>query len=70
MPRKDYKSIGYTSLPKEYVEAIDRLLEDSKFIHEMKIAGFTRMSRALVIRVALKDLFERKGINPFVPESK
>ena len=68
LPRKDYKSIGYSSLPKEYVEAIDKLIEDPKFIREMKIAGFTRISRALVIRVALKDLFKRKGVNPFCYE--
>ena len=70
LPRRGYTSIGFSSLPKEYVEAIDKLKEDPKFIEKMKIKGFTRFSRALVIRIALKELFEREGVNPFCTKNK
>ena len=61
-PRKGYKSTGRNSLPDEIVEAIDKLKEDPKFIREMKMRGITRISRALVIRIAVLDFLKRKGI--------
>lgn len=62
MPRKGYTSTGKNSLPDEIVEAIDKLREDPKFIREMKMRGITRISRALVIRIAVLDLLKDKGI--------
>lgn len=62
MPRKGYKSTGRNSLPNEIIEAIDKLKEDPKFIREMKMRGMTRISRALVIRIAVLDFLKRKGI--------
>ena len=62
MPRKGYKSTGRNSLPNEIVEAIDKLKEDPKFIREMRMRGVTRISRALVIRIAVLDFLKRKGI--------
>ena len=62
MPRKGYKSTGRNSLPNEIVEAIDKLKEDPKFIREMKMRGITRISRSLVIRIAVLDFLKRKGI--------
>lgn len=62
MPRKGYKSTGRNSLPNDIIEAIDKLKEDPKFIREMKMRGITRISRALVIRIAVLDFLKCKGI--------
>jgi len=62
LPRKGYKSTGNSSLPEELIEAIDKLKKDPKFIREMKMKGITRISRALIIRIALLDLLKRRGI--------
>ena len=62
MPRKGYKSVGYNSLPDDYIKAMDKLKKDPKFIAEMRRKGHTRISRALILRIAINELLERKGI--------
>jgi len=49
-------------LPEELVKAIDKLMEDPAFIADMRKRGIRRISRALVIRIALHEFLERKGI--------
>jgi hypothetical protein len=64
LPRKGYKSTGDSSLPQELINAIDRLKEDPKFIQEMRRKGFKRkISRALVLRIAILELLERRGVD-------
>jgi hypothetical protein len=62
LPRKGYKTVGKESLPDEIVEAIDKLKKDPDFIREMRLKGYSRISRRLVIHIAVLDLLRRKGI--------
>jgi len=62
MPREGYRSTGSDSLPEPLVKAIDKLKKDPKFIAEMHRRGIRRISRALVIRIALTEFLEGKGI--------
>ena len=61
MPRRGYTSTGRNSLPDEIIEKIDKLKEDPNFIREMRLRGITRISRALVLRVAVLDLLKKYG---------
>ena len=61
MPRKGYTSTGKNSLPDEIVKGIDKLKEDPKFIHEMRMRGITRITRALILRVVVIDLLKKYG---------
>jgi len=62
MPREGYRTVGKNSLPDELIEAIDKLRKNPKYIREMRLRGFRRISRALVIRMALLDYLADKGI--------
>ena len=63
MPREGYTSAGSSSLPDEYVEAIKKLLKDEGYKREMRGKGHIRVTRALVIRMALRDYLKGKGID-------
>jgi len=63
MPRKGYMSAGSSSLPDEYVEAIEKLKKSEDYKREMRAKGHVRVSRALVIRMALRDYLKGKGID-------
>ena len=63
MPREGYTSAGNSSLPKAYIKAIKMLMEDPGFIQQMERLGHVRVSRALVIRMALRDYLKGKGID-------
>lgn len=63
MPRQGYKSTGNSSLPNQFIEGIEKLIKDPKYVREMRAKGFTRISRALVIRMALINYLRDKGIN-------
>jgi len=62
MPRKGYTSTGSDSLPTELINAIEKLRTNPKFIADMKRKGIRRISRALVIRIAVTEYLESKGI--------
>ena len=61
MPRKDYKSTGFSTLPEEIVKAVNRLIEDKKFQAEMKARGYARITKSLVYRIAILEFLESKG---------
>lgn len=61
MPRKGYTSTGKNSLPDEIVKGIDELKKDPEFIHEMRMQGITRISRALILRRALLEYLKKYG---------
>jgi len=68
MPREGYKSTGSDTLPEALMKAIDKLRNDPKFIAEMHRRGIRRISRALVIRIALTEFLEGKGITDIYGE--
>ena len=61
MPRRGYTSTGKNSLPDEIVKSIDELKEDPEFIREMRMRGITRITRALILRVAVIELLKKYG---------
>ena len=63
LPKKGYVSTGNGSLPQEFIDAIEKLLNDQKYIAEMKAKGYARISRALVIRMSLINYLKDKGID-------
>jgi hypothetical protein len=63
LPKKGYVSTGNGSLPQEFIDAIEKLLKDSKYIAEMKAKGYARISRALVIRMSLIEYLKGKGVD-------
>ena len=61
MPRRGYTSTGKNSLPDEIVKGIDKLKEDPTFIREMRMRGITRISRALILRLAVIEMLKKYG---------
>jgi len=63
VPRKGYKTVGNTSLPIGYIEAMERLKNDPDYVREMHSEGHLKVSKALIIRKALRAYLEGKGQN-------
>jgi len=61
MPRKHFKSTGFSTLPEEIVQAVDQLVKDKKFRAEMRAKGYVRITKSLVYRIAILDFLESKG---------
>jgi len=63
LPKKGYVSTGDSSLPEEYMKAIKMLLEDPKYVAEMRAKGHARISKSLVIRMSLIHYLKDRGID-------
>ena len=61
MPRKGFKTVAGRSLPEAYVQIMEKIKKDPKFIAMMQREGHVQISIALVLRIAIKHFAEDMG---------
>jgi len=61
LPRPGYKTVAGRSLPEAYVQIMEKIKKDPKFIAMMQREGHVRITVSLVLRIAVKHLAEDMG---------